>query len=38
LNGTMQPTTPSGSLMVKFTWWAATGGIELPCELRAISP
>src|SRR5262245_15489692 len=30
LNGTIAATTPKGSLIVKFNWWAATGGIELP--------
>jgi hypothetical protein len=37
LNGAMQPTTPSGSLIVKLTWCSATGGTDDPCELRAIS-
>ena len=37
LNGTMAATTPNGSLMVKFTWCGATGGIEFPKLRRPTS-
>jgi hypothetical protein len=37
LNGTIAATTPSGSLIVKLIWCSAVGGIDDPCELRAIS-
>ena len=30
LNGAIAATTPKGSLIVKLSWWGATGGIELP--------
>jgi len=30
LNGTIAATTPKGSLIVKLSWWGATGGTELP--------
>ncbi len=32
MNGTIAPTTPSGSLMVKLSWCSAVGGTELPYE------
>src|SRR6266403_2311074 len=38
LNGTIAATTPNGSLMVKLSWWGATGGTELPYDERATSP
>ena|SRR5436190_1390460 len=37
LNGTMAATTPYGSLIVKFTWWRATGGNDCPRDARPIS-